>query len=241
MLKITALVPLALAFAVTPVAAQTFTDAQVDKPATAFLGGSFIVAQPQNEFADHINTSFGGSLNLVWSPAPVPAYLGLKFEAGLVGYGHERKRVPLSPTVGRVHVDVTTSNTITYLHVGPQLMLNAGILRPYISPSAGVTYMATTSSVAGDDSESFASDINFDDVNFSYGATGGLYIPLKRGGTPVLMDLGLRYHRNGEARYLIEGSIQDNPDGSITYEPIESRADLLTFQLGVSVGLGSRH
>jgi|TARA_B110000116_G_scaffold248616_1_gene241760 hypothetical protein len=37
--------------------------------------------------------------------------------------------------------------------------------------------------------------------------------------------------------YLTEGDIVDNPDGSVTKYPKPSEADLLSFQLGVTLGL----
>ena len=41
--------------------------------------------------------------------------------------------------------------------------------------------------------------------------------------------------------YLREGDIHDNPDGSISFRPTRTRADLVTLQLGVSVGLRADH
>ena len=58
--------------------------------------------------------------------------------------------------------------------------------------------------------------------------------------TEVALDFGVRYHRNGTVRYLREGAIRTLPDGSISFVPIQSRADLLSFMVGVSVGFGRR-
>lgn len=203
-----------------------------------YLGGSFIVAEPQQEFRDHVNTSFGASINALWRPA-ADGPLGLRLEGGFIGYGNETKTVPFSETVGgRVMVDVTTSNFIGFAHAGPQLMLTRGPIRPYLAPSVGFAYMATVSSVRGEgDAESSISDTNYNDFMFSYGATGGVYIPVSRGSVPVAIDLSLRYHQNGRASYLVEGSIQDHDDGSISFDPVRTRANMLTFQVGVSVGI----
>lgn len=38
-------------------------------------------------------------------------------------------------------------------------------------------------------------------------------------------------------RYLREGSIQEEPDGTISFTPIESETNLLWLQFGVSIGL----
>ena len=218
-------------------------DAQTPDPQTTrvYLGGSFIVAEPQQDFRDHVNTSFGGSLNVLWLPA-TNSPLALRFEGGGIGYGSETKRVPLSPTIGgRVMVDLTTNNLIAFAHAGPQLSMTRGAVRPYIAPTAGIAYIATVSSVSGDDSsENFASDTNYDDTQFSYGATAGTYVKVSTGRTPIALDLSVRYHRNGQASYLKKGGIRDNPDGTISFDPVRSSIDMLTFQIGASFGITSR-
>lgn len=228
-----ALLPLLLILAATPALAQDFTETAAPKPARVFLGGNFIIAEPQQDFGDYVNTSFGGSVNLLWKAAP-RGPLGLRVEGGMIGYGSEHQDVQL----GRVTLDMTTSNLIGFAHVGPQLMLPRGLIQPYVSPSLGFTYIATVSSLSGDDSESFASDTNYKDFLFSYGATAGVLVPIARGKVPVSIDLSARYFHNGKASYLVEGSIQDHPDG-ITFDPIRSNANLVTFQIGVSAGIVS--
>src|SRR4051812_25726471 len=103
--------------AAAPLHAQLAPDAKIPQ---VYLGGSFIVAQPQQEFGDHVNTSFGGSMNVRW--APHNSALSLRSEIGAIGYGNESKRVLLSPTIGgRVMGRLTTSNFIAFAHAGPQL------------------------------------------------------------------------------------------------------------------------
>jgi len=53
----------------------------------------------------------------------------------------------------------------------------------------------------------------------------------------VSLDLGVKYHNNGEAEYLREGDIIDNEDNTITVFPTRSDTDLLTFHIGVSIGI----
>ena len=57
------------------------------------------------------------------------------------------------------------------------------------------------------------------------------------GHRPVYLDLGVEQHHNGIANYLTRGDIVDHPDGSVTIYPNRSEANLMTFRLGVSVGL----
>jgi hypothetical protein len=51
-------------------------------------------------------------------------------------------------------------------------------------------------------------------------------------------ELGASFaHDNGrDVRYLREGGIRDLPDGGLQLDVVRSRADLITWHLGVSVG-----
>lgn len=208
------------------------------RPSGFYLGGALALAQPQGEFDDFVDQGFGLGGHLLY--APRGSQLGLRLDVGALTYGSERSSVPLSPTLGgRIRVDLTTSNNIAFAGLGPQLGVPDGRLRPYVNASAGVSYLYTESSVDGvDDNRDFARTTNFDDVTFGYGAGGGVYIPLRRGASPISLDAGVRYQNNGEAEYLREGDIRDNPDGSITLTPVRSDTDLFTAYLGVSVGIG---
>ena len=234
LIRFTARTLSALALSASVAAAQGTTS----RPSQRFYGGGgLLVAQPIGEFDDYIDTGFGlgahGLFRLDRS-----GIVGLRLDGGFVNYGSQTKRVPLSNTIGgRIRVDVNTSNNIFFLAAGPQLMMPTGGVRPYVNAGAGVSVFATTSSVEGVDStEPFASDNNHSDVTLAYGGGAGLYIPVYRGRSVVSIDLGARYHSNGSVEYLREGSIRDLPDGSIQITPIRSRADLVTYHLGVSIG-----
>ncbi len=64
---------------------------------------------------------------------------------------------------------------------------------------------------------------------------GGLQIRLGGSRQVLFLDLGARYWHNGRVRYLKEGSIQDNADGTLSFTPIESEANLWLIHLGLSV------
>ncbi|HKP74089.1 MAG TPA: hypothetical protein VJT67_01040 [Longimicrobiaceae bacterium] len=203
-----------------------------------FLGGELTAASPQGEFHDYVSSGWGGGLHYLLR-VDRDGWLALRADASLINYGHERQRVILSPTVGgRIGLDLVTDNNIAFFGAGPQIGLPTGAIRPYANGFAGVSYIFTESSVRGTSSgESFASTTNFDDSSFAYGAGGGLYIPVSHGRNPVSLDMGVAYRHNGTAEYLREGDITDNPDGSITLHPVFSDTNLLTFHVGVSVGL----
>jgi hypothetical protein len=160
-------------------------------------------------------------------------------DGGVLIYGYESQRVPLSSTIGgRILVDVATSNNIAFVGVGPQIGVPDGILKPYVNGYVGYSFIWTSSSVRGTwDREPFAETTNFSDWTFSYGGGGGLYVPLRRGPSPVSLDLGVRYQNSGQAEYLRPGDIQDNPDGTLTLFPVRSDTDLLTFRIGFTVGV----
>lgn len=207
-------------------------------PTGGYFGATFTVAQTRGEFSDYVDGGFGGQLHYIHQ-LDRGGWLGIRADAGLVVYGYERQRVPLSPTIGgRVLVDLTTSNNLAYVGVGPQIGVPNGRLRPYVNGYAGYSFIWTQSSVSGTaNDEDFASTTNFDDGSVSYGGGAGIYIPVKHGPAPASIDIGVRYHNNGTAEYLREGDIEDNPDGSITLYPVRSDTDLLTFHIGFSFGI----
>lgn len=216
------------------------------RPSGAYAGASFNYARPQGEFRDFVDQGFGGDVHFIYQPG-ARGILGLRLDAGFLNYGNETMRVPLSSSIGgRITVDVNTSNNIAFVGLGPQIGLPDGRFRPYVGGFAGFTYLFTESSVEGrDDDQAFARTTNYDDATFSYGGRAGLYVPLSHGASPVSLDLGVVYMNSGEAEYLREGDIEDLPNGTIAFTPSRSDTDLLTFRVGVTVGIpksdGRRH
>ena len=207
-----------------------------------FMGGvSFSVGQPRGEFRAYVDDGFGvGGHGLARIGSE--GILALRLDAGFLNYGSETIRIPLNtgPGGGRVRLDLTTTNNIFWAGVGPQLMAPRGPVRPYVNGTAGFSYFATTSSVAGrnNENEPFAHDTNYDDATFSWGAGGGFLIPVHRSARNIVfVDVGARYHDNGRnVRYLREGGIRDLPNGDVELNVIQSRADLVTWHIGVSIG-----
>jgi opacity protein-like surface antigen len=194
-------------------------------------------ARPVGEFRDYVQHGGGLNANAAWMFGPSGA-LGLRADAGFIVYGSETREYCF--TSCRIRFDLTTTNTIAHFGIGPQFALPSGPVRPYASAGVGFAYFATTSSIEGtNDNSPFANSTNFDDATLSWNAGGGLLIPVSSGRTPVSLDLGVAYHGNGEVEYLKKGDIEDHPDGSITFTPTRSNANLLTFRLGVSIGVRS--
>jgi hypothetical protein len=200
------------------------------------VGLSAAVMQPTGEFDRFL--PWGGGLGLDFvSGLGRHGILGLRLDAAVLWYGHEHYDVWLSPRVPDAYFRVSTDNLIATVGVGPQLTLGNGPVRPYGFGLLGGSYFATTSSVEDDWGETLERDLNYDDLTLGLSAGGGLLVQLGGRSHPFYMDLGAQWTRNGRATYLREGSIVDNPDGSITVFPIRSDANLWTFRLGVAVGI----
>lgn len=231
------LVALGALAAAAPLGAQMADDT---RPPAVYFGVQGIYGRPVGEFRDYVQHG-GGLAGNVFFPIAGARAIALRADGGFLVYGSERNRVCFSGTVGcRVELDLTTTNSIGYLNVGPQLMLPEGQVRPYINGGFGLSYFATTSSVEGsNNNEPFASTTNFDDLTFALQGGGGLLVRMTGGRTPVFLDIGARYNGNGEVEYLKKGDIQDTPTG-IVFTPTRSQANLVTFQIGVTVGARSQ-
>ena len=218
--------------------AQSFDDGSgpATRPFSVSVGG--LAALPQQEFDRYVNNGYGLGASLRYAPAGFGP-LSLRADAGFVAYGNQRTRGCVGGTAGcRVRLDVSTSNTIFMAGVGPQLTMSRGPVRPYANGSVGLAYFLTQSSLDGSAGLSpFARASHFDDVTFAATGGAGVYVPISTRDRLVAIDLGASYHWNGRASYLREGSVRNGSDGSLTINPVRSKANLLAVHLGVSVGL----
>lgn len=216
----------------TPVSAQ-----QRDAPVRGYVGGEILIATPVGAFAENVGTGFGLG---VFGRYTLDArrIVSLRADVGFLNYGRETIRICVTQPC-RVTGDLTTSNNIVFAGLGPELGANAGRVRAYVNGSVGFAYFATTSSVEGanNDGDPFASSTNFDDMTFAWMTGGGLQLEAQVDRHPILIDVGARYHGNGEAEYLRKGDIEDLPDGSVLLNPRRSETNLWTFRVGASVGL----
>lgn len=196
---------------------------------------SLNIGVPQGAFAENVNLAGGFGGGVLWK---VGGPFALRTDLGVMIYGSERRRVPLGGgALGLISVDVTTTNSIFGGSIGGQLGVPGPTVMPYVGGMIGFSAFTTTSAVEGSNStnQPFASSTNSSDFTFAKSAIAGLYIPVGRTGT-VHLDLGVRHTWNGErVRYLTRGDITEDINGDIILSPRESRADLLTIVLGVTV------
>lgn len=208
-----------------------------DFPTRFGVGLGFIVSEPKEEFDDNVGVGFGAAGEFQYH-IDRPGWVSIRFDGSWLQYGHETKRVPFSQTVGgRILVDVSTSNTIIGIGFGPELAVPYGPVRPYLGAGFSGLLFRTTSSVSGirSSDEPIATTTNSSDWTRAWVFGTGLRIPLGGRDSSVDLDLGLRYHEGGEALYLREGSIIDNPDGSITIIPLRSETPFMVYAVGVRI------
>ena len=215
----------------TLIALSSVAEAQGLRPVRATRGNvglGVIVAQPVGDFANFVNVGGGLAGYGVWTPDP-SGTLGIRADGSLIIYGSETRHYGFVPLVD---VGVTTTNLIAGLQVGPQVTVGRGNLQAYGFGQLGFSYFGTTSSADG----GYISTTNYDDVTFATAAGGGLRLQLSHGRHPVALDVGARYLHNGRTRYLTEGSIHVTGN-AVFISPIESQADMVLYQIGVTVGL----
>jgi hypothetical protein len=212
--------------------------AQTVGPIGGWAGGHLQVSNPVGEFAENVGVGFGVAGHGLL-PLDDGGTLSLRLDLGFINYGNETIRICITLPC-RVTGELTTSNNIFLLGLGPELSIGSGRVRVYGNASAGLAYFATSSSVEGENNEGdpFAESTNFDDATFAWTAGPGARLGVYSGeGADVFLDLFARYHGNGEAQYLRKGDIHDQPDGSVVITPQRSDTNFWTFGLGVSVAI----
>ena len=221
----------ALAALAAPLSAQDPKSPSVF-PRSAIAGIALHFGSPQGEFANNVDAAFGANGFFGWRLGRSP--LAIRGDMAASIYGSETRRVPLgSGPLGLINVDVNTTNSIFAGGIGMQAGLPGAGVQPYLGGSVGFSYFFTTSSVSGSSqtsSNNFASSTNLSDGTFAKTLYAGFYIPVGKSGGQV--DLGARYHWNGEALYLTDGDISFDSGNNPVLSPRRSRADLLTIQAG---------
>jgi len=224
-----------LASVAAPLAAQSY-QGDGELPRALVLGGGLHFGKPQGEFARNVDATFGlaGFVGVRLGSSP----FAIRGDLGYNIYGAKSRRVPLgSGPLGLINVDVNTTNNIVDGGIGLQAGLPGASVRPYVGAGIGFSYFFTSSSVSGTNqstSDAFASSTNYDDATFAKTLFGGFYVPI--GSNGAQLDIGARYHWNGDARYLTEHDISFNSSGNPVLSPHGTRADLLTISVGIAFG-----
>ncbi len=210
-------------------------------PTRFTIAGDLLVAQPKGEFGSNVDNGFGGNVVLLYK-LDRSGVFSLRADLGGMQYGSETKRVPFVPYTGRVLLDVTTSNKVFWGAVGGQMqLLTSGPVRPYANAAVGLQGFVTQSALSGsDESWDYATTTNSEDFTRAFIVGGGVLIPFGKTATSASLNIGARYHFGGTAKYLREGDITDNSDGTITLNPRNTKTDVVMWQVGVSVPIPTR-
>ena len=227
---------LALALCLSPLAAHA------QSRYTVGLAGAY--GQPLDEFADNVKQGFGldgfGTLGL-----DSQGIFSLKAEIGYIRYN--RKSEPFLASTGFDYVELESETTsgVLMAGAGPQLAMPSGPLRPYIGGTVGFARFATNTSIV---LPSYASNTGqketldqqtvSSDFILSLTASGGLRFELPFFGRGVLGDLGVRWHRNGEADYVSSEGVSYSGNGEPTIIATRGEADFLVYRLGIVIPLG---
>ena len=187
-------------------------------------------ARATGEFASYVRDGGGLSGHLMIGLGG-GGNIGLRLSGHGLIYGSQTRRYTLLPGIS---ADVTTSNVIAGLMIGPQISAGNGSVRAYGFGGVGFNYFATTSEVTGSGTNSpFASTTNYDDITVAIEAGGGLQVRL--GGTTYL-DIGARYLSNGRVNYVTRDGVSV-VGNNLVVSPINSEVTLVAYHVGVTIGL----
>ena len=227
-----------VSFAFTAGGAGAQARSQRETGPDGFLGVSFVAGHPIGELALFFDHGFGGQIDGAW-PVSEDRRVRVRADLGVLVYGHERFGYCYATAFGCrvVGANLTTTNSIVYGGLGPEIAFTIEALEPYVYGTGGLSYFATVSSVDDAWGRDLAQTTNFSDVVAAWKLGGGLRLRVSRG-RPVSLDFGIERHWNGIVDFLTEGDIVDNPDGSVTLYANRSIADLTTFRFGVTIGVG---
>ena len=189
------------------------------------------------EFGDLVDAGGGVNLSAKVFPLEDSRNFGLRADLGWVIYGSESVPSCISDPC-RVQANINTTNNIFYFGLGPEVILIRGRFEPYVYGTLGTSVFNTGSTLQGEYFEGAETHFNtthLNDWTFAWRAGGGIRYGIWE---DVSVDFGVEHHGNGVVDYLTKGDVIDGPDGKVSINPRRSEANLLTFRLGVSLGLG---
>lgn len=209
-------------------------------PTGVFSGGlAFAVSDPRGDFGKNTGKGYGVDASGIWR-LEEQGILNLRFEGSFLGYASSTRRIPLVGSGSLIKLDLKTSSNIFTLVGGPQLLGTKGPFTPYVTALGGFSYFGTSTSVEGSDNsnEDFASTNNSSDFSPAYGGGAGIVARIyKSGTTDVRLELGARYLRHDNAKYLNDQRVQEGFDNNRDPIPLKGRADFMTYFIGFNAVL----
>lgn len=220
-----------------PLAAQDTRGGSATPPSgKGSLGLHLQVTEPKGDFAANTNNGFGLG-GYVMRALDSNQLLNLRGDLSFVSYANSRRRIPLAGSGGLIQLDLRTSSNIVSVVAGPQLLGPTGAFTPYATALGGFSVFWTESAVEGsqDTNAPFASTTNSSDAVWAYGGAVGSYIRVHTGANAVRLDLGARFLRHDDVRYLTADRVRQAYDNNAPVVPVRGRADFITYYLGVNV------
>ena len=208
------------------------------------VGLSGLYGQPLGPFADNVRRGFGldgmGTIGL-----DSRGIFSLKAELGWIRLDSKSEPFIVDTGFEFLELESETTSGVLMLGAGPQLAVPFGPLRPYVGGSVGFARFATSTAIKlSADQSNTGQEETIDDQTvssdfiLSLAASGGIRFELPFMGRGVLGDLGVRWHRNGEAEYVSSEGVVYNGSGVPTITATRSDADFLVYRLGIVIPLG---
>jgi len=231
-----AIAALTLSVGAAPLAAQPAPHV----PTGVFSGRlAFAVSEPNGDFGKNTGNGYGidvSGLARLDKQGIVNARLDLAF----LSYASSTRRIPLAGSGNLIKLDLRTSSSIFSMVGGPQLLGPTGAFRPYVSALGGFSYFSTTTSVEGsnnnnNNNDDFASTTNSSDATLAYGGSAGAYFRVYQSAKQdVRLELGARYLRHDNAKYLNDKQVEDGFQNNRDPIPLRGRADFVTYYIGIN-------
>jgi hypothetical protein len=194
------------------------------------------VSEPKGDFARNTNNGFGAG-GYVLARLDRNSILNFRADVSFLNYASSSRRIPLANSGGLIQLDLNTTSNIVSVLVGPQLLGPSGVFTPYAMALGGFSVFWTSSTVEGsnNDNTPFASTTNSSDAVWAYGGAAGSYIRVSNGRVPVRLDLGARFLRHDDVRYLNDQRVRDAFNNNRPAVPVRGRADFVTYYLGANI------
>jgi hypothetical protein len=208
------------------------------------VGISGLYGQPIGPFADNVTRGFGldgmGTIGL-----DTRGIFSLKAELGWIRLASKSEPFIVNTGFEFLELESETTSGVLMLGAGPQLAVPFGPIRPYVGGSVGFARFATNTAIKiSADQTNTGQEETIDeqtvssDFILSLAASGGIRFELPFMGRGILGDLGVRWHRNGEAEYVSNEGVVYDGSGRPTITATRSEADFLVFRLGIVIPLG---
>lgn len=209
-------------------------------PTGVFSGRiAFAVSEPKGDFGKNTGNGYGVDVSGLVR-LDKQSIINLRVDATFLQYASSTRRIPLAGSGSLVKLDLETSSNIFSMVAGPQLLGTTGKFRPYVSALGGFSYFSTRTSVEGSDDtdDDFASTTNSSDGSLAYGGSAGAYLQVYKNQTrDVRLELGARYLRHDNARYLNDKRVEEGFQNNRDPIPLRGRADFVTYYFGVNAVL----